>query len=158
LPRVPLFSSLPREAFEALIPRLRVQKHRPGEVIVREGDVDDTMYLIVSGQVEVTRGGAANVLADPGPGSFLGEPALVPADPRAAAVTVAEPTELLSVSRAVMGELVSTYPDVLATVLSFVRGRLVATLLMTSPLFTCFDMDDRRTLAREFELREMEPG
>jgi CRP-like cAMP-binding protein len=158
LPRVPLFSSLPREALESLIGRLTVEKRKPGEVVVREGEPGHSLYVVVTGLVEVTRGGAANVLARLGDGTFFGELALVTADPRTATVTVVEPTELLAINRAVMNELVAQYPQVLATILSFVRGRLVATLLATSPLFTAFDLDERRALAAEFELREMDSG
>jgi CRP-like cAMP-binding protein len=166
LPRLPLFSSLPRDALDALIPRLRIERRKAGEVVIREGELDDTMYIVVSGQVEVTRksdagdgeGHAPRVLAHLGEGTFFGELGLVTADPRTATVTVTEPSELLALTRTVMGELVTSHPEVLATVLSFVRGRLVATLLVSSPLFTAFDMEDRRALAREFELREMEPG
>jgi CRP-like cAMP-binding protein len=158
LPRVPLFSSLPADELVALIDHLSVERRKPGEMIIAEGTPGEAMYIVVSGQVEVTRGGAANVLARLGEGSFFGELALITSDPRTATVTAVEPTEMLVMSRHVMGELIAAYPESLSTILSFVRGRLVATLLATSPLFLSFEMEERRELAAEFELREIEPG
>ncbi len=51
----------------------------PGSEFISEGDPGETMYLIVSGQVDVTKKGADGCsvgLAKMGPGGYVGEMAL----------------------------------------------------------------------------------
>lgn len=57
----------------------------PGEVLGREGEHGDVFWLLTAGQVAVTMAGRH--LADAGPGSVLGELALLRHQPRSATVT-----------------------------------------------------------------------
>lgn len=73
-----------------------------GEIIVRQGDTGDDMYLIESGQAEVRigRGLAEGVtVATLGPGNFFGEIALLTGEERIADVVAAEPMTLLRLDR-----------------------------------------------------------
>jgi CRP-like cAMP-binding protein len=158
LPRVPLFSSLPKPALERMVSTLVVEKPGPGQVVIREGEVGDSLYAIVSGKVQVTRGGPGNVLATLGPGDFFGELALITRDPRSATVTVVEQAELLRITRDLISEVVIEHPEVLTTILSFVRARLVSLLLSTSPFFGALADGERKALAAEFQLREINAG
>jgi CRP-like cAMP-binding protein len=158
LPRVPLFSGLPRAALEQLVSQLAVEKRTAGETVVREGEEGDSLYAIVSGKVTVSRGSPDNVLATLEPGDFFGELALVTRDPRTATVTVIEAAELLRISRGLISEVVIEHPEVLTTILSFVRARLVSLLLSSSPFFGVLGSDERKALAAEFQLREINAG
>lgn len=81
-----------------------------GTVIVREGEVGDTCYLVRSGRVEVlrTEDGLERAVSTLGPGSIFGETALLTGAPAHAAKRAAEPCRLLALHRAdllaVMGE------------------------------------------------------
>jgi CRP-like cAMP-binding protein len=68
-----------------------------GEVVLREGEDSDRFFVIESGLVEVTQGGA--VLRQEGPGEFFGEIGLLRDVPRTATVTVVEDTVLLALER-----------------------------------------------------------
>lgn len=73
-----------------------------GEVIVRQGDIGDDMYLIESGlaDVRIGRGLAEGVtVATLGPGDFFGEIALLTGEERIADVVAAEPMTLLRLDR-----------------------------------------------------------
>ena len=80
---IPLFSNVAEEELEELRPALKVMKIEPGEVVVKEGDAADRLFVLVSGEVQVVKNylepGAqtVDVLA---PGAFFGEMALVGED------------------------------------------------------------------------------
>jgi CRP-like cAMP-binding protein len=70
--------------------------------LCQEGRVENTFYAIVSGQVEVIKrldDDAQQVINRPGPGSFIGEIALVQEGPRTATVRTTEPTTVLEIGR-----------------------------------------------------------
>jgi CRP-like cAMP-binding protein len=71
-------------------------------ILCQEGEVENTFYAIVSGQVEVTKQldqDTQKVINRPGPGSFVGEIALVQEGPRTATVRTMEPTTVLEIDR-----------------------------------------------------------
>ncbi len=60
--------------------------YEPGEVVFEEGDSADSLYMILSGQVEVVKrfGGDQQVVRSLGPGEYFGEMALLGRHPRSA--------------------------------------------------------------------------
>ena len=75
--------------------------YKPGEVIVRQGDAGDCMYIIQSGKVEVIREsqGKEVRLAELGEGEFFGEMALFEKDVRSATVRPLGEVRLLTVDK-----------------------------------------------------------
>ncbi|MDY7076652.1 MAG: cyclic nucleotide-binding domain-containing protein [Chloroflexota bacterium] len=79
-----------------------LRTYPPDAILCHEGEIEDTFYIIVSGQAEVTKqldGGTQEVLNRPGPGEFVGEIALVQEIPRTATVRTTEPTTVLEIDR-----------------------------------------------------------
>ena len=73
---------------------------KPGQVLFKEGDPGDGMYVIVSGSVEVTKQVdevSRWQIAQHGPGMCFGEMALLGSQSRAATCAALEPTLLLKV-------------------------------------------------------------
>lgn len=68
-----------------------------GDNIFRQGDYGDAMYLLYSGEVEITRedGGEGTCLAQLGPGDLFGEMALIDNKPRSATATSTAETVLI---------------------------------------------------------------
>lgn len=67
-----------------------------GNYLFREGDVGDAAYLIVSGQIEILRDSGEKFvsIAKAGPGSIIGEMAMLDAEPRMASARAMEDTKL----------------------------------------------------------------
>ncbi len=72
-----------------------------GEVICKEGDTGDAMYLIRSGRAAIVRGSfdAPIILSCRGAGEFIGEMALLEDLPRSASVVAVDEMQLLKLTR-----------------------------------------------------------
>jgi ABC-type multidrug transport system ATPase subunit len=106
LSQVPVLSQLDRTALAGLATRVQPEAVAAGEVIVEEGTVADTLYIIVAGQVRVVSeaGGTANLLAHLGPGEIFGERALITSEPRSASVIAEVASEVIPVTRELYDE------------------------------------------------------
>lgn len=74
----------------------------PGQVIIREGDVGDKLYIVVHGEVEVVEeepGKGERTIAKLGSGECFGEMALVRDQPRSATVRSRTGVTLVSLDR-----------------------------------------------------------
>jgi len=92
-----MFAPLSVAAKEQVAARLVPVSAPAGTTIIREGDVGDRFYVIVSGLACVTTRGRR--LADRGPGEYFGEIALVRDVPRTATITAREDMKLRAVER-----------------------------------------------------------
>jgi len=128
----PLTSSLSPEDRRKLIERLELQEVAPGEVVVKEGDPGDSMYLIKSGKVEVTtldpRDRRRLTLARLGAGEFFGEVSLIKNKPRTATITALNPTELLHMDRPAFEQLSKEHPELVKMLEQIIEKRVEATI------------------------------
>jgi predicted MFS family arabinose efflux permease len=92
-----LFAGAPRSTLEALAAELRPQHASAGEVVIREGDEPDDLYLVASGHLLVTteHAGPVGELTD---GDYFGEIGLLHRVPRTATVTATTDSELFRLS------------------------------------------------------------
>lgn len=159
LASTPLFAGLSQEALERLVQQLTLVHLGTDEILFHEGDPGDALYVIVEGEVAVLAEGPPRVeMARLGPGSFIGEVALMTDQPRSATVQALEDAELLRIDRKTLSNVLSTHGEVLAAVLRFVRDRLVDRWTRTSPLFRPFDDTQRVELAARFKFLEIDDG
>ena len=68
-----------------------------GQVVLRAGDLGETMYVVVEGEVEIVD--ASLILEVAGPGSIVGELALIDDEPRSATVIAKSHCRLVPVDR-----------------------------------------------------------
>jgi CRP-like cAMP-binding protein len=164
VPPVAIFSTLAREPFVKLFERLKLRRHKQGDVIIREGTQGDAIYFLARGEVCVTRsvekaGERLEVrLARLGPGSLFGEMALVSADPRGASVICETPCDLLELKKAQIELLAAELPALSVAMARFTQERLISNLLATNPLFTPFDEESRKQLLGRFTGHEVPGG
>ncbi|CAN5732422.1 hypothetical protein BH11MYX2_BH11MYX2_10960 [soil metagenome] len=153
LAATPLFSELSPAVLELLIPRMKLVVLDPDEVLFNEGDAGECLYVVSEGEVVVESGG--NELARLGPGSFFGEVALITDQPRSATVRAVTRVEALAIDRDVVRDAAAEEPDIVNTLLRFVRERLVDRMTRTSALFQSFTEGERTSLIAKFEFLEI---
>lgn len=98
LKEVPILSSLIRGERLQVAEALEEHFFKDGQVIVSEGELGDTFYIIKKGQVVITKKdiGQVNKFQK---GDFFGERALIKNEPRAATCTALGDVECLSLNR-----------------------------------------------------------
>jgi len=87
---------------EELISNCRVQSYEPGKVLCRENATEDIFYMILDGEVQVTKlvNNTENRLLNTlSPGDFFGEMGLIHNAPRAATVTTLTPVIVLELDK-----------------------------------------------------------
>jgi Cyclic nucleotide-binding domain len=89
---------------------VREETYAPGTTIVREGEFDDCMYLIVGGQVRITKEG--RLLAELGPRSFFGEMAVFDGATRSATATATSALHVLRLERLDLFQVMEEQPGI----------------------------------------------
>lgn len=90
-----------------------VRSYPKSAVLINEGDVGDSLYIVLSGRVKVYSSNAAGrevVIAFHGPGEYIGEMSL-DGSPRSASVLTLEPTTCALVTRANFRQFILAHPD-----------------------------------------------
>jgi CRP/FNR family cyclic AMP-dependent transcriptional regulator len=119
---VSLFSDLRQRELEQ-VAQLADEVDLPaGHVLMREGETGSQMFVIASGEARVERAGRE--IARLGPGSVLGEMALVAEGPRTASATLTKPSHLFVLAHREFHSLMETLPSVRDCVLKDVARRL----------------------------------
>jgi NADH dehydrogenase len=74
--------------------------YEPGETIFNEGDAGDSLFMVLSGRVEILKrfGPQARVVRTLGPGEYFGEMALLGRHPRSATARALTALDLLVLS------------------------------------------------------------
>lgn len=161
LPTIPLFSDLQPDEFAFVIDTCSVKKVDARTRIIEEGEMGTSMFVLVSGEVLVYRhdeAGNTIKITTLKEGSFFGEFALLSDSKRHASVGALTECELLEITREHLDEIVAKFPRVGEVMNDFYKKRILATLLLTSPLFQPLSIDDRKKLVTKFQMVTKKPG
>ena len=110
LKSLPLFEELTARQLMNLANEVREEQHAAGTLVFREGEPGDCLYLIVEGQVRVTRG--ETLLREQGPKSFFGEIAVLEGENRTATITTTTPVRFLRLDRDDLLRLMEELPAI----------------------------------------------
>ncbi|MGA8847139.1 MAG: Crp/Fnr family transcriptional regulator, partial [Nocardioides sp.] len=127
LRQAPLFSALDDEAATALRASMSETRLRRGDVLFREGDSGDKLYVIIEGKIKLGRtspDGRENLLAIQGPGQMFGELSLFDPGPRSATVTAVTDATFASLSHEDLLRWLEGRPVVARGLLSQLAARL----------------------------------
>lgn len=119
---VDIFRSSDVDDLTALAAIAREKRFETGEVIYREGDPGETLYVIVEGAVEVVKD--QKPLLTLGVTESFGETSLLDGAPRPAGAIAAKPTRVLRIERQDFLDLVSDRPELLKGVFAAVTRHL----------------------------------
>jgi CRP/FNR family cyclic AMP-dependent transcriptional regulator len=108
-----LVDTLQDPALRELAARGAVRSYRKDVLIIQEGDLGDTLYILLSGRVKVFASGENDrevVIDTHGPGEYVGEMAL-DGGPRSASVITLEPTICAVVTRITIRDHIAKHPE-----------------------------------------------
>lgn len=119
LSQVELFSGLPQDVLEqmkALLKRVRISQ---GEVLFKEGDAANGLYLIQKGRVKVyvAQDHKEFILNIQGAGEAVGELSLLDDEPRSATVVAMEACDLLYLSKDDFNAWIDQEPRIARTII-----------------------------------------
>jgi signal transduction histidine kinase len=112
LRRSPLLAGLPEDDLQALYRTAEPIALACGEWLMREGAIGDTLYLVLEGEIEVSKrsGEQDVVLAVRTPGDLIGELALLDRTPRSASCRALQDSRLLVIKRQDFQQVLSASP------------------------------------------------
>ena len=123
----PLFAGLDDEAAKALLDSMTRTRLERGDVLFREGDQGDRLYVIGEGKIKLGRtskDGRENLLAIQGPGELFGELSLFDPGPRTATASAVAETQLLGLSHEDLTHYLADRPAVATAMLAALAQRL----------------------------------
>jgi serine/threonine protein phosphatase PrpC len=144
---VPLFQFLEHREILRVLSVAESLEVEAGEIIISEGEEDDSMYVTVEGRLLVSRGGTP--IAELTRGSHFGEMALLSSRPRSATVQAEEKSKVLVLHRNPLNEVIRQEPQMgvkllwcLARVLSTRLDDTIVKLSMSTPTLDTIDLSE----------------
>ncbi|MBM3549007.1 MAG: cyclic nucleotide-binding domain-containing protein [Alphaproteobacteria bacterium] len=103
-------------ALAPVVEKSKVVAFKAGEALIKEGDVDDRVFLIRSGAVAVSKlvGRRDIVLSYVQAGHYVGEMAMLTRSPRSASVKASVATEAIEIEAEALRALLAAHPEVKA--------------------------------------------
>jgi signal transduction histidine kinase len=128
LAAVPLFSGLAPAELAGVRGVATEVSLAPGDVLMAEGDEGDALYLVLEGELAVTKRSETGerALATVGPGAVQGEIAVLGGGPRRATVRALTPVRVLRLGRDDLFDVIAREPGVVRSLVQTVAGRLAS--------------------------------
>jgi len=159
--RTPLLSGLSGDELEAFIDSLQLRHVDAEELIFREGDHGNYLYLIGMGSILLRAKdsqGRKRVFSHLCEGDFFGEYAFMSRVPHSDEAIAETDCSVLMIDRVTFDEWVEKYPGIQSTIEDFYRQRVLARVLAITPVFEGVPAEARLALADHFQLRTFEKG
>jgi diguanylate cyclase (GGDEF)-like protein len=121
LRRTRLLETLPDDRLSRLLGNCREVSLVPGEALCHEGEVGRAMYVVLSGNLVVSRGGKQVAVGRPG--DCFGEMALIESRERSATLRALDDTLMLEIPEAAFREHLSSVPGPLMALLQVFSDR-----------------------------------
>jgi serine phosphatase RsbU (regulator of sigma subunit) len=134
LARIPFFTNLPNDELDRVMTGLEVVNLKAGEILFREGDTGEHMYVVVDGQLEILKAPDTDeemILNMIHAGEYIGEMSLITGAPRTASVRAHGDVILLSMSRSQLMDLLQRHPQLANDMVGVLSQRLDSTNVAT---------------------------
>lgn len=125
--QVPIFTSLKPEDILKVAEIVEEISIPAGQVLFREGDTGDAVYIVIDGKVKVTKvqeEGSERTLAVFRDGDFFGEMAVIEETPRTATAVVLEPCVLYKITKQNFGFVMRLNPGISLKIMRFMSERV----------------------------------
>ena len=125
-----IFPEVDRSFLEALVKKASMKNFKKGDVLFKEGEIGDLLYVIRKGSVKISRKNRSGVdVAQTyiAAGNYVGEMALLSAEerPRSATVTAAVGCETITINKSDFIDLLNHFPAARERILRTVQERRV---------------------------------
>jgi len=117
-----ILSPLGEEDLDALVPHVRLRVYGRGETVVRQGEEGDSLFIDLSGNLEVSVDG--QTVGSLSGGDFFGEMSLLTGEKRRATVTAVDEVRLVEISKEAIGPIIRSSPSVLNGLTAALKNRL----------------------------------
>lgn len=127
LARVPLFSMMKKRELKNIADMAEVLLYEPGEMIIREGDSDGRLFVILAGEVAVVKNlgqSDERQLNTLGPGTYFGEMAVLGTSRRTASVKAASQAKLMCLAEFDLRAAMEKHPNIAVELLQLLARRL----------------------------------
>lgn len=127
LPDNSLLAALSESELAELLAQARESKAKKGEALIRQGDEGDALLVLLEGQARITvysANGREIVLEYAGPGTVLGEIALLDGGVRTASVIAMGPVRFLSLKRSVFEHVIASNHGIALSLMRALAMRL----------------------------------
>ena len=127
LTKAPLFAELDDGSAEALEKAMGTLRLSKGEILFREGETEDRLYVVVAGKIKLGRSGSAgreNLLAVLGPGQMFGELSVFDPGPRSTTATAVTAVEVRTLEHDELMRWIEGHPEVARSLLGQLAARL----------------------------------
>lgn len=142
----PLLRDLDEESRQAFRKEMVPVAYDPGTVILREGDPGTSLFLIVDGEIRVTKlqpSGEEKEIATLNAGEFFGEFALLADQKRHATITAVTRCTILEIPKKTIREIGKKHPSTLDVIKKFYRQRMQDLMLKNLPFFQLISEEKR---------------
>jgi CRP/FNR family transcriptional regulator, cyclic AMP receptor protein len=119
---VPLFADLPKRALQRVAKATDELTFEPGENLVEEGMLGETLFVVLQGKGKVVRRGRR--VGSVVPGDFFGELSTIDGGPRTATVVAETPMKVLRLFRATLRTLLDEDPGLSIKILDGIVRRI----------------------------------
>ena len=126
LRKSPLLQGLADDELQQLMDHAKPVSLRAGEVLIKQGDIGDSAFVVVQGEFAITKQSGQSVIKIDvrNPGDVLGEMALLSQATRSATVTAVTDCDTLCISKEAFENLLSSSSNAALAVLHWVMHRL----------------------------------
>lgn len=128
----PLGIELKKDDCKALADVIETRKLSDGEILIREGDREDALHVIISGRLAVTRDvgvGDYVTLHVLNPGEFAGAMGFIDGGERSATLRSLADTEVYTLHRSAFEPLVESHPNLVYQVMRAIIRSVHSTVL-----------------------------
>ena len=130
-----LFAEVPDKTVKRIALLPSAQEISAGTDIIKEGDKGDSMFIILSGNVDILKTSKLVKVASVGPGTFIGEGALVSGAPRNATCRTATSCRVAFFDLKAFNKLVTVHPSIPTILMKTHTERCKTVVKSSSNLF-----------------------
>ncbi|MBN2725075.1 MAG: cyclic nucleotide-binding domain-containing protein [Deltaproteobacteria bacterium] len=161
LEQAPLIKDLPSSIINDLFEVVSPVTFEPLDYIVREGDTGTSLYVILSGEVNVTKLssiGEETLITTLKAGEFFGEFALLADHRRHASIVANSTVEVIEIPKTIVVELGKKHPELIEIIKRFYRHRLMDLMIKSLDFFNLISADRREKYLGDIHFHRFAPG